>query len=438
MAASQNLKFSNTISSNKMQVYKFGGASVKDAQSVRNVAKILELHQGNGLTVVISAMGKTTNALEKIAEAYVKGETATAIALLNELKDFHYTILSELIEKTDSPLHDELSNVFVEVDWVLEEEPHPSYAFIYDQIVSIGELASTKIVSGYLQSKGIQNTWVDARNYLQTDNTYREGRIDWEKTEMLIRKDFPKILEKHCIITQGFIGGTSENFTTTLGREGSDYSAAIIASCLNAQSLTIWKDVPGVLNADPKLFPDTHKFDDIPYAEAIEMTYYGATVIHPKTIKPLQNKGIPLYVRPFLSPLEKGTAIGLVEHTAFEYPVIIVKKSQILLSIATRDLSFIAEEHLSSIFKIVADQQVKINLMQNSALSFSICVDEDTFKVPALIKQLQERFKVKYNEHLQLITVRHYSEAFMQRLLADKKLVLEQRSRNTVQLIVHE
>ncbi len=420
-----------------MQVFKFGGASVKDAQSVKNVAKILELYQTEQLLVVLSAMGKTTNALEKLADAYYhqKDDTNT---LFEEIKQYHYTIVEELLGKNKQQLADEIANTFVEIEWILEEEPHTDFAFVYDQIVAMGELLSTRIVSGYLTSLGVKNTWIDARSYIHTDNTYREGKIDWPKTDAAISGALPQLVKKQLVITQGFIGSTSENYITTLGREGSDYSAAIFASCLHAQSVTIWKDVPGVLNADPKLFSETHKFEQLPYSEAIEMTYYGATVIHPKTIKPLQNKNIPLHVRPFLSPLEKGTTVGEVNQATYSHPTIIVKQQQVLISISTRDFSFITEDKLSRILAAVANHQVKINVMQNSALSFSICVDEDSSKVTKLITALQEEFKVKYNEGLQLFTLRHATDAHITQFLAGKDILIEQRSRNTLQVVVKQ
>ena len=280
-----------------VQVYKFGGASVKDAEGVKNLSKIISLNQDKHLLIVVSAMGKTTNALEKLTDAYVN-QSNTVHQLFSDVKAYHEQILNDLFEKSH-PVFDEIANAFIEIDWILEDEPHPDYDFNYDQIVSVGELVSTKIISAYLNYRGLTNQWIDARSYINTDNTYREGLVDWDKTCKNIQSKLPVLLENQTIVTQGFIGGTSENFTTTLGREGSDYSAAIFGSCLRAESVTIWKDVPGVLNADPKLFNETHKYDALPYSEALEMTYYGATVIHPKTIKPLQNANIPLLVNLF-------------------------------------------------------------------------------------------------------------------------------------------
>lgn len=417
-----------------MQVFKFGGASVKDAGGVKNVYRIIEQYQQEKLLVVISAMGKTTNALEALTRSYI-GQSDETPHLLQEIKDYHAGIIHELFDAAD-PVHDEIANVYVELEWILEEEPHDDDDYSYDQIVSTGEILSTRIVAAYLRKMGLKVRWADARGYIQTDNTYREGNVDWETTAQLINRDLKPLLEQEIIITQGFIGGTSENYTTTLGREGSDYSAAIFASCLDAEAVTIWKDVPGVLNADPKLFPDTRKYGQLPYAEALEMTYYGATVIHPKTIKPLQNKKILLQVKPFLAPEETGTVIGKEESVIFDVPAIILKKNQILLSITTKDFSFIAETNLSAIFAAFAGHQVKINTMQNSAMTFSCCVDDEPQKTDALIEVLKKEYKVLYNRGLELLTIRHYTNEVIERLTKDRQVLIEQRSRNTVQYVL--
>ena len=276
-----------------INVFKFGGASVKDADGIKNLAKIIELNKDKQLLIVVSAMGKTTNALEDLTKAYAD-QKADVQQIFSNIKSFHQNILLQLFEDKNHPVYDEIENSFVEIDWILEDEPHDEFDFIYDQLVSMGELISTKIVNAYLNHVGIKSKWLDARSFIHTDNSYREGNVDWDKTCKSIEKNVPQIIQGQVAVTQGFIGGTSENFTTTLGREGSDYTAAIFAACLNAEAVTIWKDVPGVLNADPKLFPDTLKYEELSYREALEMTFYGATVIHPKTIKPLQNAKIPL------------------------------------------------------------------------------------------------------------------------------------------------
>ena len=417
------------------QVYKFGGASVKDAQGVRNLGDILKKYAPKNLLVVVSAMGKTTNALEELNEAYMAGESRTT-SLFEAIKAYHWSIVTDLFPDSTHPIYDDLANTFVEIDWILEETPHPDADFNYDQLVSIGEVLSTKIVAHFVQSLGISCKWVDARNYIQTDNSYREGQVDWEKTTQLISQSLPAILKNELAITQGFIGSTSENFTTTLGREGSDYSAAIFAFGLKAESLTIWKDVPGVLNADPKLFSDTQKYEHLSYAEALEMTYYGATVIHPKTIKPLQNAGISLLVKPFYAPEEAGTLISEKADNQNLIPAIIVKKNQVLISISTTDFSFITENHLSELFATFAHLHIKLNTMQISALSFSVCIDYDAKRFQKLQAALANGFKFKYNEALELITIRHFTPEKIDELSAGRKVYMEQLSRNTAQLVV--
>jgi aspartate kinase len=417
-----------------MLVFKFGGASVKDADNIINLASVVKLYQENELLIVVSAMGKTTNALEKLTKAYVDGDDEMHI-IFDEIKKYHYDIIEQLFDKQDTIFND-VANTFVEIDWIIEEEPHDDYDFIYDQIVSIGELVSTRIVNAYLNKAGLKSQWIDVRGYIHTDNTYREGVVQWSKTKESINAAIPALLQKGIVVTQGFLGGTSENFTTTLGREGSDYTASIFASCLGAESVTTWKDVPGVLNADPKFFKDTIKFDELSYSEAIEMTYYGATVIHPKTIKPLQNAKIPLLVKPFTNPTEPGTVIKENGRNQFLKPVIILKHNQVLVSLSAKDYSFISENHLSDIFGMFAGTQAKVNMMQTSALSFSVCIDfyEERFK--KLLKALTQDFNVKYNEGLTLITVRHYSTDWLNDLKAGKTILMEQLSRNTIQMVV--
>jgi aspartate kinase len=419
-----------------MKVFKFGGASVKDAAAVRNVADILRLFPGESLIVVVSAMGKVTNSLERLTEAFcTKKEDAENV--LTEIKNYHFDILAELFPDKNHSVYTEISNTFVELHWAIEEDPSPDYNYDYDKIVSMGEIISTKIISAYLNENGLKNTWWDVRGLVQTDNTYREGKVDWELSQKLVSKDLLPALSKRgsIVITQGFLGGTSENFTTTLGREGSDYTAAILAFTSNAESVTIWKDVPGVLNADPKWFDQTEKLEQISYQDAIELAYYGATVIHPKTIKPLQNKKIPLLVKSFLHPQEKGTIINDVQ-SHLPIPCFIFKINQVLLSISPKDFSFIMEENLSEMFNLFAERQVKVNVMQNSAISFSVSVDNDPRKLPELIKSLQKDYRVLYNENLELVTIRYYDQATIDRVTSDKKILLEVKSRYTVQLVV--
>jgi aspartate kinase len=417
-----------------MLVFKFGGASVKDADGIVNLAGVVKKYEGNQLLIVVSAMGKTTNALEKLTKAYFNQDDELH-TIFDEIKAYHFGIIEQLFDASDS-VFDEVANTFVEIDWIIEEDPQDEYDYIYDQIVSIGELVSTRIVNAYLNKAGLKSQWLDVRGYIHTDNTYREGKVQWAKTKESIIKDVPAMLQKGIMVTQGFLGGTSENFTTTLGREGSDYTASIIASCLGAESVTTWKDVPGILNADPKYFNDTVKFDELSYSEAIEMTYYGASVIHPKTIKPLQNAKIPLLVKSFTDPDAPGTIIkeNVVNH--FAKPVIILKQNQALLSISAKDYSFISEDHLSGIFGLFAANHVKVNTMQTSALSFTICTDFEEERFKKLLKGLGQDFNVKYNEGLTLITVRHYSAASLKELTTGKTILLEQVSRNTVQMVI--
>lgn len=416
-----------------MKVFKFGGASVKDADGVRNLVSILEREVPGTVVIVVSAMGKTTNLLESLNYAYVNGK-GDAFQLLNEVKHYHEQIITELFSNSGHPVFDEIANTFIEIEWMLEDEPHPEFDFNYDQIVSIGEILSSRIVSSYLNERGLATQWIDARGYIHTDNTYREGSIDMDKTRIAIEA-IRDTLKDRFIITQGFIGGTSENFTTTLGREGSDYSAAIFASFLKAESLTIWKDVPGVMNCDPKLFGSSHKYTNLSYSEALEMSYYGATIIHPKTIKPLRNAGIPLFVKPFLHPDEEGTRIDGVLSTKPEFPAIIVKNDQVLVSLSTSDFSFISEDILSRIFKVLENLHIRANMMQVSALSFSICFDQNEHKFNKLVREL-DGFKIKYNEGLELVTLRHYEVEDIKKITHDRTVILEQFSRNTAQFIL--
>lgn len=418
-----------------MQVFKFGGASVKDASGVKNLASIVAKYPANNLLIVISAMGKTTNKLEEITWAYLAADEQ-AHTLLDELKAFHFTLLNELFEDNDNPVFDDVANTFVEIEWLLEDPAEADQRdYIYDQIVSVGELVSTKIVAAYLNLQGIFTIWTDARSYIKTDNNYRDAGVDWDKTEREIQKHLPILLQQGIVVTQGFIGVTSENFTSTLGREGSDYSGAIFSSCLNAENMTIWKDVPGVLNADPKWFDDTVKLNQLSYHDAIELTYYGATVIHPKTIKPIQNKNIPLYVRSFIHPNDEGTIIDN-NATPLPTPSFIFKVNQVLLSIFPKDFSFIIEENLSDIFEIFHRNKVKVNTMLNSAISFSVSVDFDEYRLKGLINDLQNKFDVKYNEGLELVTIRYFNQATIDRVTVNKHVLLEVKSRHTCQMVM--
>ncbi len=421
------------MTSSTIKILKFGGASIKDAASIRNAAAILSQYRGEAIVVVISAMGKTTNSLEAITNAYFT-RNGDAVELLQRLKHEHFQILTELFFENVHPIFDDVNNTFVEIDWILEDEPHEKYDYLYDQIVSVGETVASKIVSAYLNYKNISAYWLDVRDCIKTDNTYREGKVEWVITEKNIRAKIPFLLKDHFVLTQGFLGGTSENHTTTLGREGSDYSAAIFAYALNAESMTIWKDVPGVLNADPRYFQETKKINCLSYREAIEMAYFGASMIHPKTIKPLQNKKIPLYVRSFINPEAEGSLISELSQKTLP-PILVLKQKQILISMEAKDFSFIAEENLSHILSLLSRHRVKVNLMQNGAISFSVCCDYD-YKILPMIAELSESFAVKSNENLELLTIRHYTEEAIAEYSKGKEILLEQKSRQTVQLVL--
>lgn len=420
-----------------MKVYKFGGASVKNADGVRNLEKILKSHNSQErLVVVISAIGKTTNLLEQVLDAYYYDKSKLP-DLTATLRENHYTIVRELSLDDSSLIMNRLNEIFGLLDKVLSGPHSGNFDFDYDRIVSFGEILSTTLISNYLNAVGVRNEWADARLLIRTDHNYREGKVDWDTSAKLIQDKVGGILQGddvHIVITQGFIAGTEEMLPTTLGREGSDYSAAIFAYVLGAESVTIWKDVPGLLNADPKFFPDAVKLEHIPYEEAIELAYYGASVIHPKTLKPLQNRQIPLYVKPFLHPEESGSRIDAEKMTE-HVPCYIFKTNQVLISIYPKDFSFIAVENLDEIFSIISKNKIKINLMQNSALSFSICCDNKVHKIEKLITDLSVKYKVKYNLNIELITIRHYTDDIVNKVIKNKDVLVEQRSRATVQLV---
>ena len=420
-----------------MLVFKFGGASVKDASAVKNVAQIISMFPTKKKLIVVSAMGKTTNLLEEIVDALWTNNYESFRYLVDQLYKIHLKIVDDLfIER-----HEGLVNFLEDVrDNLLERINKPiseNYDFEYDQIVSIGEHISTKIVEEYLLDQTNLALWIDTKQFIRTDNTYRNGNVDWIKTQELITNNLvPLFKNSDTIITQGFIGSTTEGFATTLGREGSDYTAGIYAYCLNAESVTIWKDVPGMLNADPKWFDDTVKLNQISFQEAIELAYYGATVIHPKTIKPLQNKNIPLLVKSFVNPGDAGTIIS--ESTEFDHliPSFIFKMNQIKIGITPKDFSFIAEENLSHLFHILSNAGVQINLMQNSAISFDFVIDNKANIIKDLFSNLEKDFIVAIEEGLEMVTIRHYDQQTIDRVTLDKHILLTQKSEQTARILM--
>lgn len=420
-----------------MNVFKFGGASVKDANAVRNVSHILSLFPKDQLIVVVSAMGKTTNAMEEIVDSLWKKDEKRYLELIEDRYQFHQLIVAELFPEKHYFIHQQMEELFESLKNRYHLPISDNYNFEYDQIVSLGEVLSTMIVEAFMKEEGHATVWVDCRKIIRTNHEYREAEVDWAKTEALVNERLlPLFKEKRIAITQGFIGHTSEGFTTTLGREGSDFTAGILAYCTNAKGVTIWKDVPGMLNADPKWFDDTIKLEKISFKEAIELSYYGASVIHPKTIKPLQNKGIPLYVKSFIHPSAEGTVIQ--ESLDYDHlvPSFIFKMDQVLMSFTPKDFSFIVEENLGDIFQQLAFYGVKINLMQNSALSFSILFDRSKTDPMKLVEKFKDQYSIRYNEGLELVTIRHYDQATIDRVTVDKDILLEQRTRQTIRMVM--
>ncbi|MBM3159753.1 MAG: aspartate kinase [Bacteroidetes bacterium] len=420
-----------------VKVFKFGGASVKDSAAIQNVAEILTKYPEDSILVVISAMGKTTNKLEEVVSAYQLSDEALFLRLINDLEAFHSQILLALFSDRQRKIYQIIETIFNQLRMRFSKPFSENYSFEYDQIVSLGEVLSSRIIDAYLTEKGFSSVWTDARSLLRTDNNYQEGNVDWKKTEELIQQNLrPLFTHKKIIVSQGFVGHTSEGMTTTLGREGSDYTAGIFAHCMHAESVTIWKDVPGMLNADPKLFEDTVLLKQISFKEAIELSYYGASVIHPKTVKPLQNKNIPLYVKSFIKPDEKGTVIQANSDFDSLVPSYILKFDQVLYTITPKDFSFLVEENLSGIFKRLADAHAKINMMQNSALSFSILLDRKKVNPDQVLQMFSDSYHVKYNEGLELITIRHYDESTIQKVTKNKEILVQQRTRQTARLVV--
>ena len=414
-----------------MRIFKFGGASVKDPDGVRNLERVLQETGHEQTLLVVSAMGKTTNALERVVTAYFDPEQDWKLAL-QQVVDYHREITKELFHEPgeiDALIIDYAQKIVA----FFESNTNSSYNYVYDQVVSKGELMATQIVSAYLNQEGVSNTWLDIRQIIHTDSNYRDVRVDWDKTVANIQKE---LAPTTLYVTQGFIGQNEKGHTTTLGREGSDYTAAILAYGLNADSVTIWKDVPGVLNADPRYFQETQLLHHISYREAIELAFYGASVIHPKTLQPLQRKEIPLHVKSFLNPRNTGTVVGKGIKLQPELPCFILKKNQVLLKISSLDFSFIVERNISAIFQILHDHRMKVELMQNSAISFSLCIDTSFGDLDLFLAEIQKEYKIERHEGVDLYTIRHFDANAIASIINGKNVVLEQRGRETVQLVV--
>ena len=417
-----------------MRVFKFGGASVKDADGVRNVYDVLQKVGYDDVLIVVSAMGKTTNALEVVIKDYFD-KSKSLQASVQEVKKYHNQIILDLFDDENHPIFQAVAKIFTELDYFLSHNKSPNYSFVYDEIVPFGELLSSTILSHYFTSQKIQNNWIDVRNFIKTDSNYRDAGVNWELTQ----KNISKGIKKNILnVTQGFIGADENNFTTTLGREGSDYSAAIFAYCLNAESVTIWKDVPGVMNADPRYFANATLLNHISYREAIELAFYGASVIHPKTLQPLQRKEIPLLVKSFINPILTGTTVSKGADLEPHLPCFIVKRDQLLLSLSSIDFSFIMEENISEIFKLLHEFKMKVSLIQNSAISFSVFIEDKYGNFEALRVILSKKFKVSYNENVSLYTIRHFDEKSKNAIEKNKTVLLKQISRETLQLVTKE
>lgn len=416
-----------------MKVFKFGGASVKDADGIKNVYDVLEKVGHENVLLVISAMGKTTNAFEAVIKNYFD-KSPELQASIQEVKKYHNQILIDLFDDENDAAFAAINAIFADLESFLQHNKSPNYNFVYDQVVSLGEVLSTTVVSHYFNSRGLKNQWIDVREYIKTDTTYRDAIVDWELTQ----KNIKALKKKTLNITQGFLGSDENGFTTTLGREGSDYTAAIFAYCLNADSVTIWKDVPGVLNADPRYFENAVLLNQISYREAIELAFYGATVIHPKTLQPLQKKEIPLYVKSFVNPLLAGTSVSKGADLEPQTSCFIVKKNQLLISLSSLDFSFIMEENISEIFMLLHKYNIKVTLIQNTAISFSVCVEDKFGNFPELKSILSKKFQVTYNENVSLYTIRHFTETSADAVAQGKEVLVKQISRETLQLVTKD
>ena len=419
-----------------MKVFKFGGASVNSAESVKNAIDIIKMFIADNPLIVVSAMGKTTNAFEELLFANYN-HTSQISEKFDAIANFHKQIIQELFSDKSHKVYKDFFSLLDEIKKTLITAENTNFDYEYARLVSYGEIISTTIFAHYLNFQGIKTLWKDTRTFIKTDSNFRDASVDWEITEKYTKQELPTN-DEFLYVVQGFIGSNQENETTTLGREGSDYTAAILAYILDAEEVVVWKDVPGLLNADPKCFDDTKKIDVIDYSEAIELAFYGASIIHPKTIKPLQNKDIPLQIRSFLNPLENGSIVKNIKDFKTDIPYYIYKPAQVLLSLSVKDFSFIAEEHLHQIFGCFAQNHIKINLMQNSAISFSVCIDYDALRLECIKEILKKDFKVKYNENVELITLRYYNPDIIEKVLKGKTILLEQRSRITLQMVVRK
>ena len=414
-----------------MKIFKFGGASVKDAEGIKNVIHVLNTVGFQDTLLVVSAMGKTTNAFEVVVKNYFNNKKEL-LSSIQEIKKYHNSILLDLFDNENHSVFKQVSKLFTELTVFFDHNKSPDYDFVYDQVVSYGELLSTTIVSAYMEAVGLKNTWLDVRDLIKTDNYYRNAKVDWDLTQERISK---KINRKTLNITQGFLGSDANNFTTTLGREGSDYTSAILAYCLNAESVTIWKDVPGVLNADPRYFENAQLVHQLSYREAIELAFYGASVIHPKTLQPLQRKEISLYVKSFVNPEKPGTRVGKGIKIKPQIPCYIVKKNLVLVSLSSLDFSYIVEDNISDIFKLLHLYKMKVDVIQNSAISFSVCFDNNYNHLEKLLQHLMAKFKVTCYENVSLYTIRHYTEEAIQQIEKDKTVLLKQLTQETVQVV---
>lgn len=414
-----------------MRVFKFGGASVKDALGVKNLVSVLEQVGHENTLIVISAMGKTTNAMEVVIGNYFNNQAQLQSALQDVIK-YHNQIIFDLFENEKHPVFNCVKTLFEELKGFLKTNKSPDYNFVYDQVIGYGELVSTTIISAYLNEVGYKNNWIDVRQLIKTDDYYRRANVNWDQTQTNI---LTYINTKQLNITQGFLGSDKNNFTTTLGREGSDYTAAIIAYCLNAESVTIWKDVPGVLNADPRYFENAQLLKVISYTEAIELAFYGASVIHPKTLQPLQRKEIPLYVKSFLQPQNPGTVVKKFKGIEPLTPCFILKQNQVLISLSTLDFSYVVEENISEIFNLLSKYKMKVDVIQNSAISFSVCFENNYNNLEPLLLHLKAKFKVTCHDSVSLYTIRHFNDQAIQNLEKGKLVLLKQMYQNTVQIV---